>query len=132
MKSCNTLQKPWSSANIPCGPSKRFKTKILTVPGRMIVPTATTRRVIQHKTPMDSLTAQKKGPRRKNPSIGHIVIPYTQELGGSFKKMCGKYGIQTLFKGNRTLKQLLVKPKDQESKEKESGVIYNYQCVEIA
>ena len=32
---------------------------------------------------------------------GHIVIPYTQGLGESIKKICSKYGIQTHFKGNR-------------------------------
>ena len=31
-----------------------------------------------------------------------------------------------------TLRQLLVKPKDQDPKEKKSGVIYSYQCGEIA
>ena len=30
-----------------------------------------------------------------------------------------------------TLKQLLVKPKDQDPKDKNSGVIYSYQCGEI-
>ena len=45
--------------------------------------------------------------------------------------MCGKYGIQTHLRRNRTLKQLLVKPKDQDCKEKKSGVIYIYQCGEI-
>ena len=42
--------------------------------------------------------------------------------------MCAKYGIQTHFKGNKTLRQVLVKPKDQDPEEKKSGVIYSYQC----
>ena len=29
---------------------------------------------------------------------GHIVIPYTQGLCDSIKKICGRYGIQTYFK----------------------------------
>ena len=41
-------------------------------------------------------------------------------------KICSKYGIQTHFKGNRTLKQLLVKPKDQDPMDKKSGAIYMY------
>ena len=41
--------------------------------------------------------------------------------------MCAKYGIQTHFKGTKTLRQVLVKPKDQEPKEKKSGIIYSYQ-----
>ena len=65
------------------------------------------------------------------PSMGHIVIPYVQGLGENIKNTCNKYGIQTYFKGNRTLKQILVKPKDKDSKEKESGVIYCYQCAAL-
>ena len=42
--------------------------------------------------------------------------------------ICEKYGIKTYFKGNRTLKQLLVQPKDKDPKEKKSGLIYHYQC----
>ena len=40
----------------------------------------------------------------------HIVIPYTQGLCESIKKICGRYGIQTHFKGGRTIKNLLVSP----------------------
>ena len=40
-------------------------------------------------------------------SKGHIVIPYTQGLCESIKKICGRYGIQTHFKGGRTIKNLL-------------------------
>ena len=35
---------------------------------------------------------------------GHIIIPYTQGLCESIKKICGRYGIQTHFKGGRTLR----------------------------
>ena len=42
---------------------------------------------------------------------GHIVIPYTQGLCKSIKKICGRYGIQTHFKGGRTIKSLLVPPR---------------------
>ena len=44
--------------------------------------------------------------------------------------MCARYGIQTHFKGNRTLRQVVVKPKGQDPKEKKSGVLYSYQCGE--
>ena len=65
---------------------------------------------------------------RGRPSMGHIVIPYVQGLGESIKHTCIKYGIQTYSKGNRSIKQMLVRPKDQDLKEKKSGVIYSYQC----
>ena len=51
-------------------------------------------------------------PRKKYK--GHIVIPYTQELRESIKKICRKYGIQTHFKGTRTIKNILVKSKDED------------------
>ena len=45
----------------------------------------------------------------------------------SLKNTCGKYGIQTYFKGNSTIKQVLMKPKD-----KKSVIIYSFQCNHIA
>ena len=68
---------------------------------------------------------------RGRPSMGHMVIPYVQGLGESIKHTCSRYGIQTHFKGNRTLKQMLVKPKDKDPKQKTSCVIYCYQCTAI-
>ena len=69
---------------------------------------------------------------RPNSTMRYIVIPYTQGLAESFKNTCGKYGIQTYFKGNSTIKQVLMIPKDQDPKVKKSGVIYSFQCNHIA
>ena len=44
----------------------------------------------------------------------HIVISYTQGLCESIKKICGRYDIQTHFKGGSTIKNLLVCSKDKE------------------
>ena len=44
-------------------------------------------------------------------SKGHIVISYTQGLCESIKKICGRYGIQTHFKGGTTIKNVLVSPR---------------------
>ena len=35
--------------------------------------------------------------------VGYVVIPYTKGLSESFKKLCGKYRIQTYFTGNTTI-----------------------------
>ena len=61
---------------------------------------------------------------------GHIVIPYTQGLCESIKKICGRYGIQTQthFKSGSTIKNLLVSPKDKDPMVNQSGAIYWYQC----
>ena len=47
-----------------------------------------------------------------------MVIPYTQGLAEHFKNIYGKYGTQTYIKGNTTIKQVLMKPKDQDPKDK--------------
>ena len=62
---------------------------------------------------------------------GHIVIPYTQGLCESFKKICGRYGIQTHFKGGSTIKNLLVSPKDKDPMVSQSDAIYWYQCGDL-
>ena len=49
-----------------------------------------------------------------NKSKGYLLLPYMQGLCESIKNICGKYGIQTYFKGNRTLKNILVSPKDKD------------------
>ena len=61
-------------------------------------------------------------------TVGQIVIPYTKGIAESIKQACGKYGIQVHFKGNTTIKQILVKPKEWDSKDNKSGLIYSYQC----
>ena len=62
---------------------------------------------------------------------GHIVIPYTQGLCGSIKKVCGRYGIQTHFKCGSTIKNFLVSPKDKDPMVNQSGAIYWYQCGDL-
>ena len=57
---------------------------------------------------------------------GHIVIPYIQGLCESIKKICGRYGIPTHFKGGRPIKNLLVSPKDKDLMVNQSGAIYWY------
>ena len=51
---------------------------------------------------------------------------------GNIKQICGKYGIQVHFKDNTTIKQVLMKPKDQGPKEMKSGIMYSYQCSHLA
>ena len=62
---------------------------------------------------------------------GHIVIPYTQGLCESIKKICGRYGSQTHFKGGSTIKNLLASPKDKDPMVNQSGGIYWYQCGDL-
>ena len=48
------------------------------------------------------------------------------------KKICGRYGIQTHFKGSTTIKNLLVSPKDKDPMVNQSGAIYWYQCGDLS
>ena len=68
---------------------------------------------IRQATDGDTTGAQPATNEVKNK--GHIVIPYTQGLYESIKKICGSYGIQTQFKGGRTIKSLLVSPKGKDA-----------------
>ena len=63
---------------------------------------------------------------------GHIVIPYTQGLCESIKKICAKYGIQTYFKGSNTIRNVLVSPKDKDSMVSKSGDSYWFQCGDLS
>ena len=62
---------------------------------------------------------------------GHIVIPCTQDLCQSIKRICSRYGIQTHFKGNSTIKNLLVSQKDKDPMANKSGAIYWFQCGDL-
>ena len=58
----------------------------------------------------------------------HITIPYSRGLSGSFENTCKTYGIQVYFRGGKTIKNLLVSPKDREHITQKSGIIYRYKC----
>ena len=65
-------------------------------------------------------------------TIGQVVICYVQGTAKSFKHICGKYGIKVHLKGNKTIKQILMKPKDQDPMDNKSEEIYSYKCNNIA
>ena len=56
------------------------------------------------------------------------MVPYYSGLSESIKKIGSKYGVQVYFKGGTTIKNLLMSPKDKDPIQKQSGVIYRYQC----
>ena len=86
----------------------------------------------QDSTPRPNNSTCTKGSTNKDkPSAGHIVVPYVQGLGEALKKICSRYGVQTYFKGSATIKQLLVRTKDQDPKDCKSNVMYSYQCGEV-
>ena len=76
-------------------------------------------------------TAGTQPTTNKVKTKGHIVIPYTQGLCKSIKMICGRYGIQTHFKGSKTIKNLLDSPKDKDPMASNSGAIYWFQCGDL-
>ena len=57
---------------------------------------------------------QNSNVRANKNTVGQVVIPYTKGIGESITQVCGKYGIQVHFRGNSTIKQALMKSKDQD------------------
>ena len=76
---------------------------------------------------------KKHQPRTTNKSIkrSHIVIPYVPGICESIKNIGKKHGVAVYFKGNRTLKNILVSPKDKDEMANKSNIIYSYCCGEI-
>ena len=58
----------------------------------------------------------------------YITVPYIKGLDESVKNTCKKYGIQVFFKGGKTIKDLLMAPKDRDLITQKSGIIYRYKC----
>ena len=66
-----------------------------------------------------STTTPSLGPTN---TVGQVIIPYVQGTAKSCKHNCGKYGIKVHFKGNTTIKQILMKPKDQDPWKRRVGL----------
>ena len=75
----------------------------------------------------------KHRPRTTNKFIkrSYIVIPYVPGICESIKNIGKKHGVAVYFKGNRTLKNILVSPKDKDEMANKSSIIYSYCCGEI-
>ena len=56
------------------------------------------------------------------------MVPYSKGHSESFRNICGKAGVQIHFKGNNTVKDLLVALMDRDSIFNKGGVIYRYKC----
>ena len=77
----------------------------------------------QNKTTKASNSNQNQKP--------YMVVSYHKGVSESLKKTCGKHGIQVYFKAGKTIKSLLMAPKDQDPILKKSGVIYRFKCCRV-
>ena len=116
----NTLRGPYKGVSILTGPLIGLKPKatINTTPHRpkIIPPT-----IKSTPTIMTNIS---------NSNI-HVVVPYAKGLRKTFKNIWGKMGIQVHFKGDYTIRSLLVTPKDKYNITQTSGVIYRYKFVRL-
>ena len=69
-----------------------------------------------------------KDNNKSNTRRTYITVPYSKGLSESFQNTCKKYGIQVYFRGSKTIKDLLVEPKDRDHITQKSGIIYRYKC----
>ena len=71
-------------------------------------------------------------PTIKDPTLNiSFMVPQTKGLEEMFKETCNSLGIQVHFKGNNTIRTLLMAPKDKDNKCQKSGVIYQFQFPHI-
>ena len=84
---------------------------------------------IQMKTKkQESKQVQTNRTNRNNQRKFYIVVPYYSGLSESIKNIGRKFGVQVYCKGGTIIKNLLMAPKDKDPIQKQSGVIYRYQC----
>jgi len=76
------------------------------------------------------LTRDKKKTRlqRDSPKRPLIVIPYVQNVSGSIARIMRKYDAPVAMKPYKTLKNVLVHPKDKQNKEEITECVYKVPC----
>ena len=105
------LYKALSTCKYPTWALNRIRMK-------MNNPTSTKRRNNNNQNKPGTDTNQKP----------YIIVPYQRGLSESLKRTCANHGVQVYFKGGRTIKSLLMAPKDQDPIKNKSGVIYRFKC----
>ena len=110
---------------IPKNPTNRIKAQLITKLRRIKKDSNNNNENINNNNQDSCPTINRQANKA---TVGQVVIPYTKGIAKGIKQTCGKYGIQVHFKGNTTIKQVLMKPKDQDPKDSKSGLIYSCQC----
>ena len=113
-KKRNTSGRLSPTANIPNGLWTKWRKDSTGPPGRSMMGTIT----------MPSLLTMKC-------KTGVTLSYPTHKVFVKVSKRCGRTGIQTHFKGSRTIKNLLVSPKDKDPVVNQSGAIYWHQCGDL-
>ena len=64
----------------------------------------------------------------KRPNKGHVVLPYIKGTSEAIRRTFSNYGVSVFFKPTRTLRQILVSPKDKTDKKDITGPVYYIPC----
>ena len=110
----------YHNANTPNGLWTRWREGLIVILVRLLIGLTTRALQVPSLLPKEVKTK------------GHIVIPYTQGLCESIKKISRMYGIQIHFKGSNTIRNLLVSPKDKDLMVRKSGAIYWFQYGDLS
>ena len=92
--------------------------------------TKTTKMKTQHKD-LTILHTQKSGSTKTSQAQATLWDPMYKDWGEPKEDLQQRYGVQTHLKGSATIKQMLVRPKDQDPRGCRSNIIYSYQCGEV-
>ena len=80
------------------------------------------------KKSKESGKAKPKDKRNEDRSKGLVVLPYVNGLTERVQRIFKKHKVDTAVKPHRTLKQLLVHPKDKREVKKTGNCIYEIEC----
>ena len=66
--------------------------------------------------------------REEDKPTATVVLPYVGHVSESIKRLLAPLNIRTCFRPHKTLRELLVHPKDHIPDIKKPGVVYNISC----
>ena len=79
-------------------------------------------------TPKNHFNEQKMPNKPKEEPKTTVVLPYTRHLLEGIRHILSRLNIRTCFKPLRTLRNVLVHPKDRVQMLRQKGVVYRIQC----
>ena len=79
-------------------------------------------------TPIAPLLPSSSSSSSSKPRLGNVTLPYFSGVTEPLMRVLNAKGISTSIKSRGSLREILVKPKDQLEKEKTTGLIYHIPC----
>ena len=87
------------------------------------------RDMLDNKLPKEEKNKRKKENKGDQlQSKVMVTIPYVRGVSEALQRTFSRHGVATSMKPHKTLKQLLVHPKDKRSSQDSAGVVYSIPC----